>query len=614
MKFASAINPFRSPDSPPPQHLFSFFAWCLQGSLPFVALGCGVSMLAGIVEVGTALLLGWVIDAALASDPERLFSDNAFPLIGLAAFFLILKPVVFGASSAISSIMLAPNIGALALSRLHRHTIGQSVTFFDEDFAGRLAQKQLQTSRAVTDTVIETVNGVAFAVASLIGSLVLLSTIDWYISLVLAFWLLLYVLLIRGFMPRIRARSAARAGARSNLSGQIVDTVTNIKTVKIFAHSDFEDRAALDALGGFRKEALGFGRVASAFRFTLMALSGVLPVVLVGGALLVWKAGDASAGDIAATGAVSLRIAQMSGWISFVLMAIYSNVGEAEDGMRTLAFAHRMPDSANAETLPRIRGRIEFENVSFSYGNREGGVTEVSFAAEPGEKIGLVGSSGAGKSTLAALIMRLYDPDQGQVLIDGNDTRLVTQESLRRQISMVTQETAMFNRSAFDNIRYGRPDASRKDVLDASKRACAHEFIMNLCDGRGRQGYDAYLGERGVRLSGGQRQRIALARAILKDAPILILDEATSALDSTVEAEIQDALRQATEGRTVIAIAHRLSTILGMERILVLDQGRIAEQGTHKDLLAQGGLFAEQWDKQVSGFIGFTPPSAPASV
>ena len=384
--------------------------------------------------------------------------------------------------------------------------------------------------------------------------------------------------------------------------------MTNIRTVKIFAHAEYEDRTALNALRRFRDESLGFGRVASAFRFALMTLSGMLPVVLVGGALLVWRDGGASPGDIAATGAVSLRIAQMSGWVSFVLMAIYSNIGEAEDGMRSLAFPHRMPDRVNAASLPRIRGRIAFEQVSFSYDGRDGGVSEISFVAEPGESIGLVGASGAGKSTLAALLMRLYDPEQGRILIDGIDTRSVTQESLRRQISMVTQETAMFNRSAEDNIRYGRPDASREEVIEASRRACADEFIQALQDQRGRTGYDAYLGERGVRLSGGQRQRIALARAILKDAPILILDEATSALDSTVEAEIQRALRDATKGRTVIAIAHRLSTILGMQRILVLDRGRIAEQGTHAELLARGGLFASQWDKQVSGFIGFTPP------
>ena len=604
MKFPDLFDPFAWAKGPPPDHLREFYAWCLSGAFPAIALGSLVSMTAGSLEVLSALLLGLVIDSALATEASRVFVENSALLIAAAGFFLLLRPMIFGASSAISTMVIAPNVNALVLSRLHRHTLEQAVSFFDDDFAGRIAQKQLQASRAISDTVAEFVNVISFAIASLAGSLILLSAIHASVALMLAVWLVMYFMLIRWFLPRIRKRSRLRAAARSTLSGQIVDTVTNIRTVKLFAHNRHEDRAALDALQEFRSRVFGFGQVASAFRFSLMSLSGLLPVVLIGGALYLWSQGSASPGDIVATGAVSIRIAQMSSWVSFVLMAIYSNVGEAEDGMRTLAVPHAMTDREDAIELPPVSGRIEFKDVSFAYDHRAGALQDVSLLVKPGEHVGLVGHSGAGKSTLAALLMRLYDPDAGRILVDGHELRRITQESLRRQISMVTQETAMFNRSALDNIRYGKPNATYQDVVDAAKKAEAHEFILALRDQYGRTGYEAYLGERGVKLSGGQRQRIALARAVLKDAPILILDEATSALDSTVEAYIQDALRSVMEGKTVIAIAHRLSTILRMHRIVVLDSGKIVEQGEHDELLSRGGEFSKHWDRQLGGFIG----------
>jgi len=563
-----------------------------------------LSAIVGALEVVSAFVLGRIIDSAVAAGPDRFFAEHLALVAFAVAFFVLIRPVAFGLSAASNAIAVQPNVNPLVLSRLHRWTMGQAVTFFDNDFAGRIAQKQMQTSRAVTDVVSEVINVVFFALASLIGAAVMLVSIDARVGAALTLWLIAYLALIRWFMPRIRVLSKARAGARAMVSGQVVDTITNIKTVKLFAHVDHEDRAALGAMEVFRDKAVSFGVISSAFRVTLMTLAGCLPVILIGGTLLLWREGIASPGDIAAAGAISIRIAQMTGWVSFTLMQVYANVGEVEDGMRTLTPLHALTDAPDARDLPPGPGRVTFDDAAFTYGRGTGGVRDIALDIRPGEKVGLVGASGAGKSTLVALMLRLYDVERGAVRIDGHDLRALTQESLRRQIGMVTQETAMFNRSAMANILYGRPDATEAEVIAAARRAEAHDFILGLQDFAGRRGYDAHLGERGVRLSGGQRQRIALARAILKDAPILVLDEATSALDSEVEAQIQTALERVMAGKTVLAIAHRLSTIAHMDRIVVLDAGRIVEQGDHAALMRRGGLYARYWERQSGGFLG----------
>lgn len=603
MRLSDLIEPFRKAEGPPPGTLGQFILWCLKGAMPILALATVVTAMAGTLEVMTAFLLGTVIDSAIETG-EAFFAERWLLLLLVAGFFLILRPLVFGASAALQGVAIGPNLNPLILSRLNRYALGHSVEFFDNDFAGRIAQKQMQVSRAVTDVVIELINVVAFAAASVIGSAVLLLTIDWRIALALGFWLGLYAAMIRWFMPRVRLRAKARAGARAMVTGQIVDTVTNIKTVKLFAHAEYEDMAALDALAHWRGKAVRFGELAALFRITLMGIAGLVPVVLVGGTLMLWTGGTASAGDIAVTGAVALRIAQMTGWVSFVLMGLYANIGEIEDGINTLTPPHSLVDAPDAKEMNVSGGEIVFDAATFAYGRETGGVEAIDLTIAPGEKLGIVGASGAGKSTLVSLLLRLYDAESGRILIDGQDVAKVTQESLRRNIGMVTQETAMFNRSARENILYGRPDASDDDMIDAAKRAEAHEFILELQDHNGRKGYDAHLGERGVKLSGGQRQRIALARAILKDAPILVLDEATSALDSEVEASIQAALERVMQGKTVLAIAHRLSTIAQMDRIVVLDRGRIVEQGSHVELLALRGLYARFWNRQSGGFIG----------
>jgi ATP-binding cassette subfamily B protein len=603
-RIADVIDAFRPAEGPPPRRLLPFFGWCLKGSGLGLFVATVLSAAAGVLDVVMAWYLGLVIDAAVGSAPGAVWSDNLLLFLSFAVFLLIVKPAIFGGSVAANAMILQPGVMPLVLSRLHRWTMGHAVTFFDNDFAGRIAQKQMQAARAVTDVVSESINTVAFALASLIGSVLFLLVIDLRVGLALALWVVAYLAIISWFMPRIQVRSAARAAARANVTGVVVDTITNIKTVKLFGHSDHEDRAAIRSMAGYRDSAVEFGALSVRFRSMLMVLAGVLPLVLIGGTILLWQDGQATPGDIAAAGALSMRISQMTGWVSFSLMNIYSAVGEVEDGMRTLTAPHALTDSPGAVALGRVSGAIAFEGVSFAYGRRRGGVRDVTLTIAPGEKIGIVGASGAGKSTLVALLLRLYDAEQGRVTVDGRDVRSVTQESLRRQIAMVTQETAMFNRSARDNILYGRPDATEAEVIAAAKAAEAHDFILGLKDHAGRRGYDAHLGERGVKLSGGQRQRIALARAILKDAPILVLDEATSALDSEVEAQVQDALNRVMQGKTVLAIAHRLSTIAAMDRIVVLDDGRIVEEGRHDDLLARGGLYARYWARQSGGFLG----------
>ena len=603
-RLANLIDYAERADGPPPNSLWPFMAWCTKGTWPIIVLAALASAIAGFFEMASSIVLGWVVDAATNDTPSGFFVENIPLLIGGILFFMIARPISFGISSLAQTYILQPNMLNLIMLRIHRWTMGQSVEFFENDFAGRIAQKEMQTSTSATNVVIEFVHTIVFSIASVLGAMVIVAGLDPLLSLFVLAWLVAYIYFIKTFMPKMRKRSAAHADARAVVVGQVVDVVTNVKTVKLFANVRHEDNAILNAMRGYFERSLDRAQVMVLFRFLLLVLAGIMPIVLIGYSVVQWSNGQATVGQIAAAGAVGLRLAQMTGWVSFTLMNIYGSIGEVEDGVRTLSTRWNLNDAPAARTLDPNPTTIMFDNVSFQYGHEKGGIENINLSISAGQKVGIVGASGAGKSTLVNLVLRLYDVEFGTIKIANQDIAQVTQDSLRANIGMVTQETAMFNRSAMDNIRYGRPKASDAEVIEAAKRAEAHDFIVDLIDGKDRQGYQAHLGERGVKLSGGQRQRIALARAILKDAPVLVLDEATSALDSEVEASIQTSLYEFMEGKTVLAIAHRLSTLSEMDRIIVMENGRIVEDGTHTSLLAQNKLYARYWNRQSGGFIG----------
>ena len=577
----------------------------LEYSQPFRSvflMAALLSVIVAAVEIGLISYMGRVVNL-LSGDPAEFWGQHGFELLLVAVFILLIRPVLQALDVLILNNTILPNYGTLIRWRAHKHVLRQSVGWFENDFAGRIANRVVQTPPAAGEVVFQVFDAISFALAYLIGAAILLMAADPLLLIPLALWFVLYGVLVHWTIQRVGPASKAASDARSAVTGRIVDSYTNVHSVKMFAHHDLETDYAREAIERTRETFKAEMRIYTIMDVALVVLNGLLIVGVVGWAIALWMQGFTSVGVVAAATALTLRLNAMTGWIMWALTTFFRQLGVVAEGMETIAQPIDLTDVPGAKPLELTDGRIDIESVSHHYGRGSGGLDKISLEIEPGQKIGLVGRSGAGKSTLVKLLLRFYDSESGRVLIDGQDITMVTQDSLRHQIGMVQQDSSLLHRSIRENLRYGRADATEDEIVAAAKQAEAHEFILDLQDPKGRTGYDAHVGERGVKLSGGQRQRITLARVILKDAPILVLDEATSALDSEVEASIQKTLYGMMQGKTVIAIAHRLSTIAQMDRILVMDQGRIIEDGNHSELLAQGGLYAGFWARQSGGFL-----------
>ncbi len=563
-----------------------------------------MSVVVAVVEIWLIAYMGRVVDILSESGPAEMWAQHGTELILVAIFILILRPLLQALDVLLLNNTIMPNFGTLIRWRAHRHVLRQSVGWFENDFAGRIANRIMQTPPAAGEAVFQVFDAMTFSIAYFVGAAVLLSQGDPRLAIPLVIWVGLYGILVWWTTTRVGPASKEASDARSAVTGRVVDSYTNIHSVKMFAHHDREMDYAHEAIERSRQTFQAEMRIYTIMDVVLTFLNGLLIIGCVGWAIWLWTIGSASVGVVAAATAVALRLNAMTGWIMWALTSFFRNLGVISEGMETIAQPITLVDKPDAKALVLSDGEIELTELGHHYGRGAGGIEKIDLTIRSGEKVGLIGRSGAGKSTLVKLLLRFYDADKGQISIDGQDITEVTQQSLRKNIGMVQQDSSLLHRSIRDNILYGRPEASEEEMVAAAERAQAHEFILELEDSEGRRGYDAQVGERGVKLSGGQRQRIALARVILKNAPILVLDEATSALDSEVEAAIQDTLYGIMEGKTVIAIAHRLSTISRMDRILVMDGGHIAEEGSHSELLAQGGLYARFWERQSGGFIG----------
>ena len=594
----------------PPSTLFAFCRHYTKGmELSLLLMSISAAMLA-ILEVSLFSYMGQLVDWLTAYTPETLFVEQKSELIKMAVMLLLVLPVVVFFHSAILHQALLGNYPMSIRWLAHRYLLRQSVSFYQNEFAGRIATKVLQTSLAVRETVTKLLDVLMYIVVYFGSMVFLVAEADWRLMIPLLVWLVLYICVQLYFVPRLKKIASSQADARSEMTGRIVDSYTNISTIKLFSYTQREEQYAKQSMDVFLQPVYKQMRLVTSLNFVIQSLNYLLVFSVAAVSLYLWSLSAISAGAIAVAVSLALRLNGMAQWIMWEISSLFENIGTVADGMKTLSNPIEVADKPNADTLNVSQGAIEFNNVHFNYGkaanetNRSPVMNGLNLNIKPGEKIGLVGRSGAGKSTLVNLLLRFYDTDSGTIKIDGQNITDVSQESLRRYIAMVTQDTSLLHRSVKDNILYGRPDATHDEMINATKQAKALEFINDLVDSKGNKGFDAQVGERGVTLSGGQRQRIAIARVLLKNAPILILDEATSALDSEVEAAIQASLDDLMTGKTVIAIAHRLSTIAQMDRLIVLDDGGVVEQGTHEELIAKGGIYAALWTHQTGGFIG----------
>jgi ATP-binding cassette subfamily B multidrug efflux pump len=604
-RFEQLIDIFRdAPTAAPPDRVLPFYSYYLKQVWPSFAALLIVGLIGALIEVALFSYLSRIIDLAQGTPNVNFFNEHGIELAWMAVVALILRPVFVGLHDLLVHQTLSPSMTSLIRWQNHSYVLKQSLNFFQNDFAGRIAQRIMQTGNSLRDSAVQAVDALWHVLIYAISSLVLFAEADWRLMIPLLTWIGAFIGALCYFVPRVKERSVVSSDARSKLMGRIVDGYTNITTLKLFAHTNFEQQYAREAIKDQTEKAQLAGRVVTSMDVVITSMNGLLIVCTTGLALWLWTQSLITVGAIALATGLVIRIVNMSGWIMWVVTGIFENIGMVQDGLQSISQPVSVTDREQAKSLVVPRGEVRFEHVDFHYGKKSGIIGDLNLTIQPGEKIGLIGPSGAGKSTLVNLLLRLYDVQGGRILIDGQNIAEVGQESLRERIGMITQDTSLLHRSIRDNLLYGKPDATDAELWEAVRKARADEFIPLLSDSEGRTGFDAHVGERGVKLSGGQRQRIAIARVLLKDAPILIMDEATSALDSEVEAAIQESLETLMQGKTVIAIAHRLSTIARMDRLVVLEKGTIAETGSHAELLAHGGLYARLWQHQTGGFVG----------
>ena len=604
--FEGLVDPYTTyqETDTPPTRLYPFLRQYAEPFMRVFWVTGALSIAIACVEIWLLGYLGRLVDILSGGTPAEVWARSGAELILVAVFVLTLRPAVHVLQVMMLNNTILPNFATLVRWRAHKHVLRQSVGWFENDFAGRIANRIMQTPPAAGEVVFQLFDALTFAVAYLVAAAVLLGQADIWLIVPLLVWLIPYLVLLRWVVARIGPASEAASNARSAVTGRVVDSYTNIHSVKMFAHHDREVAYAKDAIEEARRTFQIEMRLYTIMDVALMLLNGVLIVGVVGWAIYLWMQGVATVGVVAVATSLALRLNAMSGWIMWAVSNFFRELGVVSEGMKTIAQPITLLDEGGAQALEISAGQIGIRDVSHHYGKKHGGLSAINLTIGAGEKVGLVGQSGAGKSTLVKLLLRFYDAEKGQITIDGQDIKSVSQESLRQSIGMVQQDSALLHRSVRENIVYGQPQATEDEMIAAAQKAEAHDFILGLEDSEGNTGYDARVGERGVKLSGGQRQRIALARVILKDAPILLLDEATSALDSEVEAAIQKTLYGMMQGKTVVAIAHRLSTIAQMDRIIVMDQGTIIEDGSHETLLAANGQYARFWARQSGGFLG----------
>jgi len=606
--FEHLIDPFVPEESDPPTGLLAFYRHFLMPVWPYVVALMAAGLAVSLAEVAIYSYVGRLVDLMTNGQTGSFLADHGWQLAGMAVVVVILRPLVNAIQTILSNQTLPPALTARVRWLNHLHVLGQSYSFFQNDFSGRIVTKIVQTGSALTQSITQVIDALWVISVFVVSALFIFADVSLLMAVPLAVWVVVLASLAYFFVPRVRKRAAAASEARSLLTGKLADIYGNIQTVKLFARDGREEDTARNAIAEQTGRLLDQNRLVTTLSILLQFTNALLIGATGAAAVVLWTRGSISAGETAVALGLVMRLTVMSGRVMMTLTGLFDNVGTVEDGMRTIARPHGLIDQPDAPQLIVSKGEIAFDNVVFSYGGKTPVLRGVDLLVRPGERIGLVGRSGAGKTTMVSLLLRLYDVEGGAIRIDGQDISTVTQGSLRAAIGVVTQDTALLNRSVRDNIRYGRPDADDAAVRKAARQASADGFIEGLADPRGRTGYDAHVGERGVKLSGGQRQRIAIARVLLKDAPILVLDEATSALDSEIESVIQEQLEGLMENKTVIAIAHRLSTIAAMDRLVVMDEGRIVETGTHQELLVAQGLYASLWARQSGGFIGGLTP------